>query len=178
MSHSLTSPEENRTPELAATADNVRRLASLVEESGLSELLYETDNVRIVLRTAAYPRTGTNVAVPSGATGYGRWESPETPSVAEEPDGDAEPPTMAEDGRWLRVEAPIMGIFYRASSQGSPPLVEVGDTLTEGQVIGLIEAMKVFSEVPSPAAGRVIDIPARNGGLVQPGDTLILLERE
>jgi acetyl-CoA carboxylase biotin carboxyl carrier protein len=69
-----------------------------------------------------------------------------------------------------------MGVFYRSPDRDAPPFIEVGDMVEVGQVVGLIEAMKVFSEVPSEVAGRVLEIPARSGTLVQPGDPLVILE--
>jgi biotin carboxyl carrier protein len=69
-----------------------------------------------------------------------------------------------------------MGVFYRAAAPGEPPLVEVGDAVSAGQPVGLIEAMKVFSEVLAESPGIVRAIPAKNGALVQPGDPLVVLE--
>jgi acetyl-CoA carboxylase biotin carboxyl carrier protein len=69
-----------------------------------------------------------------------------------------------------------MGIFYRSPAPGSPAFVEVGDTIEKDQPIGMIEAMKVFSEVLADHAGKIVAIPAENGKLVQPGDPLILVE--
>ncbi len=69
-----------------------------------------------------------------------------------------------------------MGIFYRSPAPGVPSFVEVGDTIEKDQPIGMIEAMKVFSEVLADRAGTIAAIPAENGKLVQPGDALVLLE--
>ncbi len=74
------------------------------------------------------------------------------------------------------IAAPIMGVFYRSPAPGEPPFVEVGDTGDAGQPVGMIEAMKVFSEVLAEQGGRVRRVVAENGALVQPGDPLIELE--
>lgn len=74
------------------------------------------------------------------------------------------------------IEAPMTGMFYRGPSPSEPPYVEEGDLVYEGQTIGLIEAMKVFNEVPSPTTGIVRRIVAQNATLVQQGDALMLLE--
>jgi len=71
------------------------------------------------------------------------------------------------------VISPMSGIFYIAPSPGSPPFVKIGDTITEGQPIGLIEAMKVFNEIPSTAVGTVLEIVAEPGAIVQVGDVLL-----
>jgi acetyl-CoA carboxylase biotin carboxyl carrier protein len=85
-------------------------------------------------------------------------------------------PEVASPG--IRIEAPIMGVFYRSASPADPPFVEVGDSVEVGQVVGLIEAMKVFSEVKSESAGTVRAIPTTNRALVQPGDALMILDTE
>ena len=69
-----------------------------------------------------------------------------------------------------------MGVFYRSPSPGAPAFVEVGEPVEVGQPIGMIEAMKVFSEVLSEHAGLVKALVAENGTLVQPGDPLVTLE--
>jgi acetyl-CoA carboxylase biotin carboxyl carrier protein len=71
------------------------------------------------------------------------------------------------------VTSPAMGVYYTSPSPGSPPFVQVGDTVSSGQTIGLIEAMKVFNEVPCPISGRVVEVVAENGQLVQSGDVLL-----
>ncbi len=172
------SPEENDPSVFAITPTEVRRLAQLVEENGLSELLIEAGDLKIVLRTAAFQPPSP--VLPVGNVPFAPTPPP-LQSIGTEHEEDFVEPEEAllQDTFRLRpIEAPLMGVFYRASSQGSPPLVEIGDLVVEGQIIGLIEAMKVFSEIPSPVGGRVTEIPARNGALVQPGDTLILLETE
>lgn len=73
------------------------------------------------------------------------------------------------------VASPMMGIFYMASSPGAPPFVREGDSVIAGQVVGLIEAMKVFNEITATTSGTVEKIAAANGQLVQPGDILMYI---
>jgi acetyl-CoA carboxylase biotin carboxyl carrier protein len=74
------------------------------------------------------------------------------------------------------IASPMTGIYYGAPSPGSPAFVKVGDTVTAGQVIGLIEAMKVFNEIPSPTSGTVAKIVAESGNVVQLGDAILFIE--
>jgi acetyl-CoA carboxylase biotin carboxyl carrier protein len=74
------------------------------------------------------------------------------------------------------VSAPLTGIFYAASSPASPPFVTVGQQVAVGQVIGLIEAMKLFNEIKSDHAGRVVRIVAESGKLVKAKQPLLEVE--
>jgi acetyl-CoA carboxylase biotin carboxyl carrier protein len=67
------------------------------------------------------------------------------------------------------------GIYYGAPSPGSKPFVTEGEVITAGQVVGLIEAMKVFNEIPSPVSGTVLKINVESGAVVQPGEPLLYI---
>ncbi len=80
-----------------------------------------------------------------------------------------------EDGGAV-ITAPLTGVFYAAPSPTSPPFITLGDIVHAGQVVALIEAMKVFNEIQAEVAGRVIALVATNGDVVQKGDVLIRVE--
>ena len=73
------------------------------------------------------------------------------------------------------VTSPMTGIYYSSSSPGAPQFVRLGEAVVQGQVVGLIEAMKVFNEIFAPVSGLVTKIAADNGQLVQPGDPLVYI---
>jgi acetyl-CoA carboxylase biotin carboxyl carrier protein len=76
----------------------------------------------------------------------------------------------------IAIPAPLAGVFYSAPSPASPPFVNIGDVVHVGQVVALIEAMKVFNEIQSEVSGRVIAIVATSGKVVQKGDVLLKVE--
>ena len=69
----------------------------------------------------------------------------------------------------------MTGIYYASPNPSSPPFAKVGDEVIAGQTIGLIEAMKVFNEIPSPVSGTVLSITSASGDLVQNGDVLLYI---
>jgi len=139
----------------------IDHLGALLERSDLSELEVESGETSIVLRRAeALP---SPVAAVGSASGVGA--QPPT-SVAP-----VQPPLTAEGAH--AVVAPLTGIFYAAPTPDSPPFVNVGVEVVVGQVIGLIEAMKLFNEIKSDVAGRVQRVVAESGQLVKARDPLI-----
>ena len=163
--------------DIGISSDDLQRLAHLVEENGLSELRYEEGDLRITLRTASYTRSSpVTYAVPNAPVGYSGISVEGDDEDTDSPPGFAPPEnSLSAASPQIRIEAPVMGVFYRSPAPGEPSFIEVGDTIESGQPVGMIEAMKVFSEVLAEAAGVIFEIPAKNGALVQPGDALVLL---
>jgi len=85
-------------------------------------------------------------------------------------------PTAVREDRSQAVVAPLTGVYYSAPSPSTPPFVNLGDTVHVGQVVALVEAMKVFNEIQSEVAGRVVALVAQNGEVVQKGDPLLKIE--
>jgi acetyl-CoA carboxylase biotin carboxyl carrier protein len=90
--------------------------------------------------------------------------------------GEAAPLSAAETPARPSVNAPLTGIYYGAPSPGATPYVSVGDHVSVGQIIGLIEAMKLFNEIKSDLAGRVVRVCVDNGALVKAKQPLIEVE--
>lgn len=89
--------------------------------------------------------------------------------------GRASTPARREDHS-QPIAAPLTGVYYSSPSPAQPPFVNPGDVVHVGQVVALIEAMKVFNEVQSEIAGRVVALVAENGEVVQKGDPLLKVE--
>ena len=89
--------------------------------------------------------------------------------------GGAKAPAARED-RSQPVAAPLTGVYYSSPSPSAPPFVNIGDVIHVGQVVALIEAMKVFNEIQAEIAGRVVAMSAKNGEVVQKGAALIKVE--
>jgi len=86
----------------------------------------------------------------------------------------ASPPVKIDKG--VAIAAPLTGVYYPAASPTSPPFVAIGDIVRVGQVVALVEAMKVFNEIQADVSGRVVAIVAASGDVVQKGDVLVRVE--
>jgi acetyl-CoA carboxylase biotin carboxyl carrier protein len=147
----------------------IDRLASLLDRSDLTELEVESGGTGLVLRkpSALAPITVASVAASSPAASTMTAPSPGDGSTAGRESAATTRPS---------VKAPLTGIFYASPAPGSAPYVAVGGEVAVGQVIGLIEAMKLFNEIKSDLAGRVVRVVAESGALVKAKQPLIEVE--
>jgi acetyl-CoA carboxylase biotin carboxyl carrier protein len=145
----------------------IDRLGDLLERSDLTELEVEVGSTALVLRkpTALAPLPGA-AAIEASA---GAAVPASTPAVAALPAEIRAPSRPA-------IAAPLTGIWYASPAPGSAPFVEVGREVAVGQVVGLIEAMKLFNEIKSDLAGRVVRVVPDSGSLVKAKQPLIEVE--
>lgn len=148
----------------------LKTLIDLVSESGVAELEITEgeDRVRIVNRPAVSVAEPVTVAAPAVVTAT--VAQPAAPAAAPAPAA-AEPQTNSRS-----ITSPMVGTFYRAPSPGAAPFVEVDDTVKKGQVIGIIEAMKLLNEVEADQDGVVTGFAVENGQPVEFGQPLLILE--
>lgn len=142
----------------------VRELAELLNDTGLTEIEYGQDDWHIrvaknitVTAAAAAPAASVGVAAPAGGTA---------------PEGDAGDPANHPGA----VTSPMVGVAYLSPDPDSPQFASVGDTVTEGQTLCLIEAMKVFNPIHAPKAGKVTRVLVSAGSPVEFGDPLFIIE--
>jgi acetyl-CoA carboxylase biotin carboxyl carrier protein len=149
----------------------IDKLAGLLERTELNELEVQVGSTGLVLRKpSAVPQM---VPAPVSAGGSGAGSAPTDGAApgaaAPATDGSAAPARPA-------VMAPLSGIWYGSPAPGSAPYVNLGGEVAVGQVIGLIEAMKLFNEIKSDIAGRVVKIHPESGKLVRAKQPLIEVE--
>lgn len=148
--------------------EDMRRLLELFDRNSLAEMQIQEGDLEVTLRRETTLTQGT---IPSGLPVLPQISAPQVSSPVEESPAEQVFPDNA-----VTIESPTVGIFYTSPSPDSEPFIHVGDKVSEGQTIGMIEAMKVFSEIPSETSGTVLAIPASNGELVQQGQALLILE--
>lgn len=146
----------------------IRDLANILTETDLTEIEIEQEDLRIRVSRAGTPQyiqAGTPMAAPV---------APQAAVPAAQPGSatPAEKPSPAKNA----VTAPMVGTAYLAPSPGARPFIEIGQTISEGQTILIIEAMKTMNQIPSPRAGKIVDILIEDGQPVEYGEPLIVVE--
>ena len=156
--------------------DEIRAIIRLATEADIAELVVEAAHVKVhVKKTAgAAPVTapaaisaalpGGTAAAPPGAGGHGAVSS------------DGARPAGEGAARYVPIVAPMVGTFYRAPKPDVPPFVNEGDVVQTGQTVCVLEAMKMFNEIPSEVAGRIVRVLAENGAPVEYGQPLFLVD--
>lgn len=140
--------------------DDVARLVQLFKDNELGELEFEDEKFRLKLKSQHAPLLAATPSV--------------VPTPVSQPvQAEASPP-KEEDGR--QVTSPFVGNFYRQPAPDAPPYVEVGQIVSKGQVLCIVEAMKLMNEIEAECSGRIAKIYVENGRPVEFGEPLFLIE--
>jgi acetyl-CoA carboxylase biotin carboxyl carrier protein len=151
----------------------LKKLIDLVQESGIGEIEITEgeEKVRISRQGTAAPVIMAPAMSPMAVGGHPMMAPPVAAGV---PAPAAAPAPEEPKGHTLK--SPMVGTFYRAPSPGAPSFVEVGQSVTKGQTLCIIEAMKLLNEIESDAAGTIKAILVENGQPVEYGQPLFLIE--
>lgn len=142
----------------------IQELVEILGRANLTEIEIERKDVRIRIRRESLSSFVVPPPTPKGQIEIGR-----------EPEISVEPVT-AESSRFLTVTSPIVGTFYRSPSPDSDPYVEEGDQVKQGQIICIVEAMKLMNEIESEADGRIVKVLVESGTPVEYGQPLFLID--
>ncbi len=160
----------------------IQELVKLLSKSDIAELKLESENFKITLRTKAYVEAqngGDRVVYSTAPAPAMIAASPvaapsavaEAPKVAE-----AATPPPAADTNLITIKSPMIGTFYRSPSPDKPPFVKVGDTISKGDKICIIEAMKLFNEIESEVSGRIVKVLVDDMSPVEYDQAIFLVE--
>ena len=157
--------------------NQIKQILDLVREHELSEFEIEHDGLRLKIRKDS---NGSHVfTVPSPAAPIVMPASAgAAPVAAPSPGGAAPPPQVDGLGDEIElavVKSPIVGTFYRSSEPGAASFVEIGSTVKKGEVLCIIEAMKLMNEIDSEYDGEVVNVYVENGQPVQYGERLFAI---
>jgi len=154
----------------------IQNLIRFVAKSGASEVKLETGDVKITIRTGSDKAETTiiqqpqQVAVPAPVP----VETPAPAAPATETPAEAE---KADDtSKYIEIKSPIIGTLYRKPSPDKPAFVKVGDTISAGDTVCIIEAMKLFNEVESEVSGKVVKVLVEDSSPVEFDQPLFLVD--
>lgn len=143
--------------------NQVRELLSILNQTDIEELCLKSSDFELTIRKGAAPAVA--IASPPASLPV----SEPTPTTAS-----ASPvATAASNKNWVEVTSPMVGTFYRAPGPDEPPYINVGDVVRSGQVICIIEAMKLMNELEAEVNGEVVEILVENGKPVEFGQPLM-----
>ena len=153
----------------------IQNLIKFVANTGVAEVKLEMDDVKITIRTtlegnvseATYVQMPAQAAVPAAAAAAPQQIVPAAAPVAAAP---------AENDKYITIKSPIIGTFYRKPSPDKPMFVEVGSTIAKGDVLCVIEAMKLFNEIESEVSGKIVKILVDDMSPVEYDQPLFLVD--
>jgi len=152
------------------TLDEIKQLIEFIKANELSEFELEHDGVKIRIKSGTSHHV---VTVPQVAVAAPVMTSVPAPAVA--PAAPAAAPLADEGGELAIVKSPIVGTFYRAAEPGAKAFASVGDVVRKGQVLCIIEAMKLMNEIDSEYDGEITSVYVENGQAVQYGERLFAI---
>ena len=161
----------------------IQSLIKFVAKSGASEVKLETDDIKITIRTGAFntpPEATTYVQqIPvSAAPAVPSLAHPSAPASGAEASTEAQADASGteEDSKYITIKSPIIGTFYRKPSPDKPPFVEVGANIAQGDVLCVIEAMKLFNDIESEVSGKIVKVLVEDSSPVEFDQPLFLVD--
>ncbi|GAA3643208.1 acetyl-CoA carboxylase biotin carboxyl carrier protein [Flavivirga jejuensis] len=152
----------------------IQNLIKFVAKSGASEVKLEMDDIKITIKTGSESDTTIVHQVP--ATHIPQAAPIAAQPVAAEAAKKTSEPVATEDSKYITIKSPIIGTFYRKPSPDKPLFVEVGQTIAEGDVLCVIEAMKLFNEIESEVSGKIVKVLVDDASPVEFDQPLFLVD--
>ncbi|HMC98225.1 MAG TPA: acetyl-CoA carboxylase biotin carboxyl carrier protein [Flavobacteriales bacterium] len=155
----------------------IQDLIKFVAKSGVSEVEIEQKDFKITIKTPAGKKEVQVITAP--APTYAPAAAPAATPVAAQPAAPAPAapaPAPAADAKYVTIKAPMIGTFYRAAGPGKPVFVNVGDEVKPGKPICIIEAMKLFNEIESDVAGKIVKVLVDDAKPVEYDQPLFLVD--
>jgi acetyl-CoA carboxylase biotin carboxyl carrier protein len=148
------------------TLEEIRELIKVVTETGVAELEVQRGENRVRIRRVLRSIQAHNFSPPAAAAAEAAALAAPSPAPPAEPESD---PNL------VTVKSPIVGTFYEAPSPGAPPFVKAGDTVRPGDVLCIIESMKLMNEIESETAGTLVTKFVNNAQPVEYGEALFAI---
>jgi acetyl-CoA carboxylase biotin carboxyl carrier protein len=152
----------------------IHELVKLVNKSNIGELSVEKDGFKITIKQKK--EASQHFASPMIQQGPQMQQPMSLPSVAPEKTSESKTAESQKTDNYLTIKSPMIGTFYRQQGPGKPLFVSVGDEVEVGQVVCIIEAMKLFNEIESEVAGKIVKVLVEDASPVEFDQPLFLVE--
>ncbi|WP_400075645.1 acetyl-CoA carboxylase biotin carboxyl carrier protein [Winogradskyella sp. R77965] len=154
----------------------IQNLIKFVAKSGASEVKLEMDDVKITIRTGSESDTTIVQQVPMQAAPVIQQQAAPAQPAAPVAETTVPETAVSEDSKYITIKSPIIGTFYRKPSPDKPVFVEVGTEIKEGDVLCVIEAMKLFNEIESEVSGKIVKVLVDDSSPVEFDQPLFLVD--
>ncbi len=148
----------------------IQELIKFVSRSGVNEVAIEQENFKITIKTNQTPTVVTTTVPAPAAAALPSAPAPQPVSATETK------PATEDVSKYIMIKSPMIGTFYRSSSPDKASFVNVGDEVSTGKVVCIIEAMKLFNEIESEVSGRIVKVLVENASPVEYDQPLFLVE--
>jgi acetyl-CoA carboxylase biotin carboxyl carrier protein len=158
--------------------NEIQDLIKFVSKSGVSEVELETKEIKIVIRT---PKTAPQVVMQPAAIMPAPVQQAQAipqasaPSAASAENRNTTPPA-SDDSKYVTIKSPMIGTFYRSAGPDKPPFVNIGDEVSPGKAVCIIEAMKLFNEIESDIKGKIVKVLVNDATPVEYDQPLFLVD--
>ncbi|TXK26988.1 acetyl-CoA carboxylase biotin carboxyl carrier protein [Pontibacter qinzhouensis] len=159
-------------------AKEIQDLIDFIAKSGLNKVNIETEEFKISVKRDPDQKVKYVKDSGSATPVQHHAPAPAAPQISQAPaaPAPAAPAPASEESKYITIKAPMIGTFYRSSSPESPVFVNIGDEVKKGQVICIIEAMKLFNEIESEVSGKIVKVLVDNASPVEFDQPLFLVD--
>jgi acetyl-CoA carboxylase biotin carboxyl carrier protein len=171
-----TTSDSNSNPASMKTSE-IRDLIDFISKSGLNEVNIETKELKISVKREPDQKVfKSSPAVTHAPIQAVAAAAPVAPAVSSIAPAKVDAPAPASGKKTVEIKSPMIGTFYRSSTPDSAPFASVGDKISKGQTVCIIEAMKLFNEIESEVSGTIVKIPVENSTPVEYDQVLFVVE--
>ncbi|KEO74972.1 acetyl-CoA carboxylase biotin carboxyl carrier protein [Anditalea andensis] len=159
-------------------AQEIQELIDFIAKSGLAEVKIETDEFKLSIKKdagAAKVRVVETAPAPVSAVSSSPAPAVGADETGQQPAAPSEP-AKEDHSKLIEVKSPMIGTFYRTSNPDADPFVSVGDTISAGETVCIIEAMKLFNEIESEVSGKIVKVLVENATPVEYDQPLFLVD--
>ncbi len=156
----------------------IQNLIKFVAKSGATEVKLEMDDFKITIKTtdAAASETTTYIQQPALTQAFPQVAAPQAPASPAAPQAPATPAASEDNSKYITIKSPIIGTLYRKPSPDKAPFVEVGTSISKGDVVCVIEAMKLFNEIEAEVSGKIVKVLVDDASPVEFDQPLFLVD--